>query len=213
MEEYILSNPELSSKIEQLFFSHDESNVALACELMKTGGIPPSIYKALQDKDAQLFFLVNYGLIHPFLEHIHLDLSRLGLQDVPKELGELKHLEYLNLFYNKFTIFPTSVCTLTSLKKLWLHHNQLSQLPKNLGNLVVLEELVLSFNQLNHLPDSLGSLTQLKILYLHHNSLSSLPQALKTLPQLQKITLWNNDFALEEELALMEDFAPIELVF
>ena len=213
MEKYILSNPELTSKIEQLFFNQDESNVALACELMKTGGIPASILEALQDQDAKLFFLVNYGLVYSFLEDTHLDLSRLGLQDLPQEISTLTQLNSLNLFYNQFSQVPACVCALVALKKLWLHHNQLTQLPENLGDLVGLEELVLSFNQLTDLPDSLGALTQLKTLYLHHNSLHSLPQSLKNLPQLQKITLWNNNFTLEEELTLTEGFAPIKLVF
>ncbi|OJJ15153.1 hypothetical protein BKI52_39495 [marine bacterium AO1-C] len=213
MKNYILGNPELTAKIEQLFFSNDESNVALACELMKTGGVPLSIQGALKDQEAQLFFLINYGLIYPFLEYKHLDISRLGLQNIPQELGQLQSLESLNLFYNQLTLVPPVVCELTTLKTLWLHHNQLAEIPENIDNLTALEELALSFNQLTTLPASLGALTQLNTLYLHHNSLTSLPSELTTLPHLQKITLWNNAFTLEEELLLTEAFAPIELIF
>mgnify|MGYP001094992901 CR=1 FL=1 len=213
MKNYILINPELTAKIEQLFFSDDESNVALACALMKTGGMPPKIQNALQNQGSQLFFLIRYGLIYPFLEHTHLDLSRLGLKHIPDEIGQLKQLTLLNLFYNQLTSIPALVCNLESLKTLWLHHNQLTSIPENLDRLTALEELVLSFNQLTQLPASLDKLTNLKALYLHHNSLENLPITLKNLPQLQKITLWNNAFTPEETLTLKETFYPVELVF
>lgn len=210
---YLKNNAELTSKIEQLFFSQDESNVALACELMKGGGMPDSIAQELSDPEAQLYFLVNHGLVHPFIYQEELDLSRLDLSSLPESLLQLQNIGFLNLFYNQFSQFPTIVCQLLSLKKLWVHHNQLTSIPENLGNLYQLEELVLSFNQLKTLPDSIGLLSNLQVLYLHHNQLTSLPTILKTLPRLRKITLWNNAFTVEEEVALTNDFASIELVF
>ena len=213
VKNYLKNNSELTSKIEQLFFSQDESNVALACELMKGGGMPDSIARELSDPGAQLYFLVKHGLIHPFIHQEELDLSRLDLSSLPESLLQLQNVRFLNLFYNQFIQLPAIVCQLLPLKKLWVHHNQLTSIPENLGNLYQLEELVLSFNQLKTLPDSIGLLSNLRVLYLHHNQLTSLPTVLKTLPQLQKITLWKNAFTLEEEVKLADDFASIELVF
>lgn len=213
MQNYIQNNPELTLKIEKLFGSRDESNLALACELMKGGGIPPSILKKLAAIDTKLYFFIHYGLAQPLFHHHLLDLSRLGLNSVPSELVQLTQLQCLNLFYNHLSILPKEICQLLQLKKLLLHHNQLTFLPETIGNLTKLEELALCFNQLTKLPQAISQLTQLKTLYLHNNQLTNLPYRLSKLPHLQKITLWGNAFTIEEETRLLDMFENTVLIF
>ena len=83
-----------------------------------------------------------------------LDLSKLGLETLPPEIGQL-----------------------SSLQRLVLHDNQLTTLPDSLGQLSSLQDLGLHRNQLTTLPDSLIKLTSLRVLLLHDNPALKLPQA------------------------------------
>lgn len=61
---------------------------------------------------------------------------------------------------------------LTHLNKLDLSGNQIKGLPENIGNLTNLKHLNLSHNQIATLPPSLGHLKNLKHLDLRNNNLS-----------------------------------------
>lgn len=214
MQNYIQNNPELAKKIEQLFGSSDENNLALACQLMKGGGMPPGIRKKLVNSPkAGLFFLTRHGLVHHFSQSRSLDLGRLGLTSLPPEIAQLTQLEKLSVFYNHLTFVPEAVYQLPRLKVLLLHWNQLTCLPEQLGNLCQLEELTLCFNQLKELPQTINKLSKLRVLHLHHNELTSLPYSLNNLPCLEKITLWGNAFDIKEEVHLTDIFTNVTLMF
>lgn len=75
-----------------------------------------------------------------------LDLSRLGLTHIPKEVGNLVHLHRLYLSQNKLTLLPKELGQLTNLHVLTLHTNKLASLPKELGELHKLGEMTLYQN-------------------------------------------------------------------
>jgi hypothetical protein len=77
---------------------------------------------------------------------LKLDLSELGLRELPPSIGQLTQLQVLNV-----------------------SSNQLTALPEALGQLTQLEELDVSGNQLTALPETLKRLTRLQALYLHDN--------------------------------------------
>ena len=88
-------------------------------------------------------------------------LTRLLLSDmahtltgVPKELGDLKNLEYLNL-----------------------HDTNLHEVPKELGKLANLRELVLSKNWLLEVPKEFGGMKKLETLNVRNNPMLSVPRA------------------------------------
>ena len=88
-------------------------------------------------------------------------LTRLLLSDmahtltgVPKELGDLKNLEYLNL-----------------------HDTNLHEVPKELGKLANLRELVLSKNWLLEVPKEFGGMNKLETLNVRNNPMLSVPRA------------------------------------
>ena len=62
-----------------------------------------------------------------------LDLTRLGLQSVPPEIGQLAQLRELDLSGNQFTTLPEAVGELTVLQGLYLWNNQLTTLPEAVG--------------------------------------------------------------------------------
>src|ERR1041385_6453411 len=83
---------------------------------------------------------------------VELDLSSLGLTDLPKSIAQL-----------------------TQLQKLFLDDNQLTTLPESIGQLSQLRRLHLEDNRLTMLPESLRKITQLKQLYLQGNEALGLP--------------------------------------
>ncbi|MCI0691348.1 TIR domain-containing protein [candidate division KSB1 bacterium] len=164
-----------------------------------------------------------------------LDLSGLGLTELPEALGQLMQLQALNLYNtqltvlpewlgqltqlgwldlsdNKLTALPEWLGKLTQLQRLYLSANQFTVLPKSLGQLTQLVELRLSNNQLTTLPKSLGQLTQLLILDLHNNQLMALPESLGQLMQLQQLDLsYNHLTVLPESLRQLKSLGLLFL--
>ena len=81
-----------------------------------------------------------------------LDLSKLGLSELPSELWELTSLTMLNLNFNSLTILPPEIGELTNLEKLWLDYNGLTALPSEIVNLTNLTTLDLNGNPLEKPP-------------------------------------------------------------
>lgn len=125
-----------------------------------------------------------------------LDLSGLGLTELPDAIGQLTQLENLNLAGNKLDVLPDFISLLSQLKDLYLSNNQLIGLSESIGQLTQLRELYISANQLIVLPESIGKLTRLRILKLENNQLTTLPTAIGKLTQLQSLTISDNQLTL-----------------
>ncbi|XP_008809508.2 LRR receptor kinase BAK1-like [Phoenix dactylifera] len=104
---------------------------------------------------------------------IRVDLGNAALSGtlVP-QLGQLKNLQYLELYSNKIS----------------------GTIPSDLGNLTNLVSLDLYLNSFTgEIPDSLGNLSKLRFLRLNNNSLSGvIPLSLTTIGALQVLDLSNN---------------------
>ena len=77
-----------------------------------------------------------------------LDLSGLGLTELPDELWELTRLTTLNLAGNQLTGVPEAISRLTNLTYLRLSENQLTGVPEAISRLTNLTYLGLSGNRL-----------------------------------------------------------------
>ncbi|KAL9150876.1 hypothetical protein ABFS82_11G016700 [Erythranthe guttata] len=95
-----------------------------------------------------------------------LDLSRLGLNDLPDSVDRLEYLRYLNLSENRMFRLPESMCKLVALQTLKLKNcSQLIELPQNTRNLSNLRHLELDTKgQLQCMPLGFGRLTSLQTL-------------------------------------------------
>ncbi|MFX1357414.1 MAG: GTP-binding protein [Promethearchaeota archaeon] len=94
-----------------------------------------------------------------------------NLKKLPKNIGNLKNLEIINLSSCELKKLPLSFGNLLSLKVLDLYNNHLTSLPDSIGNLKLLEYLDLEENNLMSLPDAVGDLVNLKVIKLSNNSL------------------------------------------
>jgi Leucine-rich repeat (LRR) protein len=158
----------------------------------------PDTVKAMSYKDQYLLLsdlntlkrtLIDFDIVKwkdsllNIYELKRLDLSELGLNELPKEIGQLKNLELLFAYDNRLKSLPKEIGQLKNLKELYLSYNQLTDLPKEIGELKKLEYLNVSRNQLKTLPREIGNLNKLKIFFARNNHLtkSELPQEIKNL--------------------------------
>ncbi|MBD1996457.1 leucine-rich repeat domain-containing protein [Leptolyngbya sp. FACHB-541] len=137
-----------------------------------------------------------------------LDLSNNQSMELPEAIASLTQLQSLNLFHNQLTELPEAIASLTQLQSLDLSNNQLMELPEAIAALTQLQELNLSRNQLTELPEAISSLTQLQELNLSGNQLTELPEAISSLTQLQKLYLQRNQLVQLPEI--LDNFSQLQ---
>jgi internalin A len=151
-----------------------------------------------------------------------LDLSGMGLSELPPEIGNLVFLKRLILGKwnqgnhlvtgNYLVILPEELRTLQTLEELHLACNQLSTLPKWIGQLTNLTFLDLSGNQLNTLPESISQSTNLTSLDLASNQLSTLPKWISQLTNLAFLDLSGNQLnTLPESISQLTNLTSLDL--
>ncbi len=158
-----------------------------------------------------------------------LDLSGNGLAGgIPPALGQLSHLERLNLgwrwdsssrmlFSNRLSgPIPPELGSLANLRRLYLARNQLSGLiPTELGDLANLQGLYLAYNQLSGpIPTQLGRLANLQSLILERNQLTGpIPPELGDLANLRSLDLATNQLSglIPTELGGLANLVELEL--
>lgn len=132
-----------------------------------------------------------------------LNLSGMGLTELPESLALLTELRELLLSSNQLAALPKFVGLLTKLRTLNLTNNKLESLPIELGHLSKLDYLCLGFqtggNPLRTLPDFFDNLTNLRDLTARKCQLTSLPNSLASLQNLMWLDL--DDNPLNPELA------------
>ncbi|XP_031130376.1 disease resistance protein RGA2-like [Ipomoea triloba] len=113
------------------------------------------------------------------------------LQKLPKKIGNLLHLRYINLSWNNVEELPDEVCSLYNLQTLDLEYCiQFSRLPDKIGDLSQLRYINLSWSKVEKLPDTICSLENLQTLVLKRcERLSRLPEGIENLLELRYIDL------------------------
>jgi internalin A len=124
----------------------------------------------------------------------HLNLSGLGLIELPPSLGCLTNLTYLNLSGNNLTTCPNILGKLSQLNELNLSNNKLTEFPAFLLQLTNITELDISSNRLIEIPDSIILLDKLNVLDISFNRLTDLPDSLTEMNSIQFLNISNNEF-------------------
>jgi internalin A len=154
--------------------------------------LPPDM-----SEEAQAAYLEAQEKIEACLRHggltISLDLSGLGLTQVPPEIGQLAKLELLSLHNNQLTSLPPEISLLAALDTLALFNNQLTTLPPEISQLGALQLLYLGRNKLTSLPQEIIQLVALEMLDLSGNDLTSLPSEIGQITELTQLYLHGNE--------------------
>ncbi|MFX0147216.1 MAG: leucine-rich repeat domain-containing protein [Candidatus Hodarchaeota archaeon] len=121
-----------------------------------------------------------------------IDLSNSGINEIPKNVNNLRNLENLILTNNNLRFLPDSICELKNLNYLDLSLNKMLELPEAISNLKSLKNLNLYDNKLKKLPNSFGGLESLEKLSIEFNELTELPESFSNLKCLKKVSLGGN---------------------
>ena len=119
-------------------------------------------------------------------------LFRNGLDSLPEEIGQLKHLKKLVVSSNRLTYIPPVIGELTELEYISFKHNDIKALPPEIGQLKNLKHLELDYNDLQTLPDELCELKNLEYLSVTHNALHHLPNDIGKLESLEFFYIGTN---------------------
>ncbi|XP_005072859.1 leucine-rich repeat protein 1 [Mesocricetus auratus] len=143
-----------------------------------------------------------------------LDLSHNCIKKLPATIGDLTHLQELNLNDNHLESFAVSFCQSTlqkTLQSLDLSKNKIKALPVQFCQLQELRNLNLSDNELIHLPFKIGQLTNLRFLSAARNKLTNLPCEFKML-SLEYLDLFGNTFEKPGALPIVKLQVPLTLL-
>ena len=138
----------------------------------------------LQESNDQPFF---------FWEHYtELDLSQIGMTELPDSIKYLKNITYLRLNYNKLTKLPDGITKLKKLREFECMNNKLKKLPSNIGDLSNLVYLFLDNNHITSFPSSMANLADtLTTLEISGNPIDPLSQEYQDLKDMLPNTYIN----------------------
>lgn len=123
----------------------------------------------------------------------HLSLRYNYLKHLPKVIGDLKHLETLNLSNNRFlsSCKWEALAQLPKLKVLNLNYalQNFQELPSDIGKVTTLVELHIAGNKLQCLPNTIRHLQHLERLYCDANDFEGFPKVLAQLPRLKYLQI------------------------
>ncbi|TYJ36645.1 hypothetical protein E1A91_A05G321300v1 [Gossypium mustelinum] len=139
------------------------------CRLEGSGGSCVMNEKTRHLSNVQEPYDVRNVLMHDLLMKSSLRaLSLAGyknINELPEDIGSLKHLRNLNLSQTSIKRLPNSLCSLYNLQALTLHGcNDLVELPRDMGRLINMLYLDIRETKLTRMPEGMGKLKDIRIL-------------------------------------------------
>lgn len=183
-------------KEDSVFFTRNKVVRSINIQKNSLTRVPPSMY--LNHRLESLWLGNNdLGELNmTALRHLRrlndLNLYNVGLTQLPKTFGRLKHIKVLDLYYNKLTVLPRQVSRMKRLEQLAIAYNKLDQLPSYVTKLRRLQVLFVHHNNLSQLPTDFVRLKKLHVLDVSYNSFTVVPTVLGLLPSLEELALNNN---------------------
>ncbi|KAF8018891.1 hypothetical protein BT93_H3704 [Corymbia citriodora subsp. variegata] len=157
------------------------SNLALDAAVIKTLPVSIGLLKKLQRpslKDSDKLTEIPRS-IGNLKELQFMDLSNSGVDELPHSVKHLENLKVLKMKGTHIGKFPEAIQNLPKLEEIdfSLCRNLQIQMHRDLAGLPSLRVLKLSYTRISHLPDSIHRLSNLKILEVHNcKKLQALPE-------------------------------------
>ena len=172
-----------------------------------------------EGEDAVSLKMKTKDAIRIWVPGLRMDLSNLGLEDIPndiwrkaeignlncsgnrlsevsKQIGILVNLTQVYFVHNRLDDLPDAFGTLVALKTCRLDHNFFEEIPRCVYKLRNLEKLTMSFNSIKHyIEASIGQLQELKVLWLNNNELEGFHEEIGKLRGLTEIVASENQIA------------------
>eukprot|EP01091_Cochliopodium_minus_P010233 TRINITY_DN2670_c0_g4_i1.p1 TRINITY_DN2670_c0_g4~~TRINITY_DN2670_c0_g4_i1.p1 ORF type:complete len:994 (+),score=344.34 TRINITY_DN2670_c0_g4_i1:3-2984(+) len=157
--------------------------------------------------------------INELIEMECLDLSyNISLSVLPKEIGELKQIQELNLNGTLVNQFHSHYLCLENLNSLHLQNTKMTKVSPLFFQLPSLKSLDLSFNQISSLFSSSDSLTPssalapLTHLHLQYNELSSFPTSISLFTDLEELNMCENKLEeIDDSLSSLTNLTNLNL--
>ncbi|MEG4628778.1 leucine-rich repeat domain-containing protein [Microcoleus sp. AR_TQ3_B6] len=158
-----------------------------------------------------------------------LDLSGLGLEELPPEIGKCTQLETLvlgklekgewvdgnltpKLITNHLSALPEELRSLVNLRSIDLSGNPFGKIPELLLEIKQLESLNLNSIGLKEIPKEIGQLSNLTELNFRYNQIIQIPEVLGQLSNLTVLHLFNNQIAqIPQALAQLSNLTELYL--
>ncbi|MCD4794537.1 MAG: energy transducer TonB [Bacteroidales bacterium] len=135
-----------------------------------------------------------------------------NLSKIPKEIGLLKRLTFLDLEKNSITELPIEIFMIKQLEELYLPNNKLKEIPAEVSSYKYLRMLGLDSNEFSYFPISLCDLKKLEALDLGNNNIKEIPSCINNLKYLKVLILQENDISeLPEEIFELKNLQVINL--
>lgn len=134
-----------------------------------------------KDLDKQPVYIALEDAMRNPMKVYKLNLSRMKLKAIPKEIYAFVNLQQLDLSYNEITEVQREIGTLKNLQKLDLTHNKITELPATISLFRNLEEFLVGSNQLKTIPFGVAQLKKLLLLEVEENKIPA-----KEVAKLQK---------------------------
>lgn len=147
------------------------------------------------------------------LKVVKLDLHKQKIGIFPKEILEMKNLQWLDISKNKIDSIPEEIGDLISLQYLNVSKNKLTYLPKSIGNFTHMKKLNASQNSITGIPPTIGGMKDLRILDMWDNELSYFPETLGSLEHLRVLDLRNILIDTEVQKKLIEMMPTVKIFF
>lgn len=136
----------------------------------------------------------------------YLDLGKLGLKFIPREIADLPQLLILDISFNKIARLE-NLEQLSNLQRLNISNNKITKI-ENLDRLLSLQELIVSNNKIGSI-ENLTSLSNLRELDISSNKITKIENLL--LANLQELDISNNKITKIENLNHLPNLQGIDL--
>lgn len=136
------------------------------------------------------------------------------LRNLPKEIGYLKKIEFLEIMSTALEEIPSEIGLLECLRWLQISNAELKTIPNEISKLGKLEYLCIGDNQIGFLPDGIGYLGNLSGLNMKNNKIKSLPNSISNLRKLKYVDIENNPIIEDEyEMSKLEEIPGLETIY